>query len=317
MSWQNILRQNITSWKELRDLLGISEIRNLSFPLNLPKRLALKIEKGNPNDPILRQFVPQEAEKNKSPLFVSDPVGDSQARCAPKALKKYAQRILLVTTQACAMHCRYCFRQNFFYEKERGYAAELAQIKEDRSLREVILSGGDPLSLSDRVLKELVGELGCITHLKRLRFHTRFPIGIPERITPEFLAILAECPLQIWFVIHCNHPRELDSEVIQALKSVQKLGIPVLNQSVLLKDVNDNVETLQTLSEVLVENGIQPYYLHQLDRVEGASHFEVCQEEGIQLIEALREKLSGYAIPQYVQEIAGAPSKTPIAKTYA
>ena len=310
--WQTLLRQNITRWLQLAEFIDLPEVKNLKFPLNLPIRLAEKIERGQSDDPILLQFVPREAERKQSPLFISDPVGDEGFRCAPKALQKYAQRILLVTTQACAMHCRYCFRQHFGYGKESGFEAELEQIRTDTTLREVILSGGDPLSLSDRVLGELFERLGAIKHLKRLRFHTRFPIGIPERITPEFLTLLERCPLQTWFVVHCNHPRELDFDVLAALKAVQKRGIPVLNQSVLLKGVNDDPETLYALSERLVDNGIQPYYLHQLDRVEGAAHFEVPQQKGRALVEELRSRLSGYAVPQYVQEIAGEPTKTPI-----
>ncbi|MCC5831654.1 MAG: KamA family radical SAM protein [Chlamydiales bacterium] len=275
-------------------------------------RLARKIEKGNREDPILKQFAPHPEEALQNTLYSADPVGDQQSRCAPKSLKKYDRRILLLTTQACAMHCRYCFRQNFAYAKQKEFALELDQIKADNDLREVILSGGDPLSLSDRVLKELVKELSFIPHLKRLRFHTRFPIGIPERITQEFLKILSDCPLQTWFVIHCNHPRELDSDVLAALKSIQRLGIPVLNQAVLLRGVNDTIEILQELCERLADNGIQPYYLHQLDRVQGAARYEVTQEEGRRLIEELRKRLSGYAVPAYVQEIAGKPSKTPL-----
>lgn len=312
MTWQDILRHNITSWETLCAVLNLelTETKKVNFPLNLPLRLAHKIEKGNLDDPILKQFVPHAEENETHPLYVMDPVGDHFSRCAPKSLKKYAQRILLVTTQACAMHCRYCFRQNFAYAKQKGYEEELTLIKNDLTLREVILSGGDPLSLSDRMLKELIEKLSNISHLKRLRFHTRFPIGIPERITPSFLEILSACSLQTWFVIQCNHPRELDADVLHALKSIQKLGIPVLNQAVLLRGVNDTLDVLQELCEKLADNGIQPYYLHQLDRVQGTAHFEVAQEKGLRLVKELRERLSGYAIPTYVQEIHGENSKS-------
>lgn len=314
MSWQEILRTNITSWERLSALIETEVPKNKKhrFPLNLPLRLANKIEKGNTRDPLFIQFVPQEQELQLNPDFLLDPVGDKEASCSTKGLKKYEQRILLLTTQACAMHCRYCFRQNFDYAKERGFSEELRYIEEDATLREVILSGGDPLSLSDRTLSDLIGRLGKIAHLKRLRFHTRFPIGIPERITPSFLQILADCPLQTWFVIHCNHAKELDDTVLAALKLVQKLGIPVLNQAVLLKGVNDSIEALQALCETLVDNGIQPYYLHQLDRVQGGSHFEVDRQKGCDLIEELRGRLAGYGVPVYVKENAGEMSKTPI-----
>lgn len=312
MTWQQILRQNITSLEELSSFLKIDlpDYQNLRFPLHLPIRLAKKIEKGTFEDPILRQFVPHATEKVENLLYHIDPVSDQQFQCTSKGLQKYAQRLLIVATSACAMHCRYCFRQHFPYSKQQGFEEELKQIKEDTSLREVILSGGDPLSLSDRVLKELLDQLDKIPHLRRLRFHTRFPIGIPERITSEFLDLLANCRLQTWFVIHCNHPRELDNDVLAALKSIQKLGIPVLNQAVLLRGVNDTIETLQALCEQLIDNGIQPYYLHQLDRVQGAAHFEVSVERGRELMAELRKRIAGYALPQYVQEIAGKSSKT-------
>ncbi|MEZ5315091.1 MAG: KamA family radical SAM protein [Chlamydiales bacterium] len=312
MSWQKILRQNITSLEELSAFIDLKfpEDKNFNFPINLPLRLAKKIEKGNPDDPILRQFVPSCKEKDIDPLYLADPVGDQQARCAPKNLKKYQQRMLILTTQACGMHCRYCFRQNFPYTKQQGFVEEISQIKADKSLREVILSGGDPLSLNDKLLNNLITDLSHIPHLKRLRFHTRFPIGIPERITPTFLQILSHCSLQIWFVIHSNHPRELDSDVLKAVKSIQCMGIPVLNQSVLLHGVNDTIEVLQEHCEKLVDHGIQPYYLHQLDRIQGARHFEVKKAKGLDLIKQLREQISGYAVPAYVQEIANEKSKT-------
>lgn len=312
MTWQEILRTSITSWETLCSFLELDlpKIQGLKFPLLLPLRLAEKMEKRNPHDPLFKQFVPTLAETVQNPLYLLDPVGDQEARCSSKSLKKYAQRILLVTTSACAMHCRYCFRQKFTYSQEKGFEEELEQIKSDLTLREVILSGGDPLSLSDRVLENLIEGLSSFSHLKRLRFHTRFPIGIPERITPDFLAILEKCPLQTWFVIHCNHPRELDNEVLRSLKAIQKLGIPVLNQAVLLKGVNDRIDVLHELSENLVDNGIQPYYLHQLDRVQGAAHFEVDREIGLKLIDELRKRIAGYAVPAYVQEVAGEGSKS-------
>jgi lysine 2,3-aminomutase len=317
--WRHIQRQNITSWEALTSFLEwdapLSEqiSKNPRFSLNLPLRLAQKISKNTLNDPILRQFLPTPQEEIKSLGFVSDPVGDTPSRKSPKLLHKYQGRALLVTTSACAMHCRYCFRQNFPYEtQEKGFAPELELIRQDPSISEILLSGGDPLSLSNDTLRSLLSELATIPHLKRLRFHTRFPIGIPERIDTTFLEILKESPLQIYFVIHCNHANELDTDIFHALKQIQQLGIPVLNQSVLLKDVNDSVDALTTLCQALIDNGILPYYLHQLDRVEGAAHFEVPEAKGKALIQALSAHLPGYAIPKYVREIAGMPSKTPI-----
>ena len=209
------------------------------------------------------------------------------------------------------MHCRYCFRQNFAYEKETlDFRKELEELAQDPSLTDIILSGGDPLSLSHLTLERLIKDLDAIPHLKKLRFHTRFPMGIPERIDEAFLNLLTHIRMQTIFIIHCNHPNELDEDVLAALKKIQKLGIPVLNQCVLLSGVNDSLVTLHELFEKLTNHGILPYYLHQLDQVKGASHFEVEENRGRALIDALTAKLPGYAIPKYVREVPGKMSKT-------
>lgn len=314
--WRRILRSNFTNWRQLTTFLELSEQQQSEiairpdFPLNLPFRLAQKIAKGTLGDPILMQFLPTLAETKLTPGFAVDPVGDEHCQKTTKLLQKYSGRVLLVCTSACAMHCRYCFRQNFDYDvDQKGFAEELEQIASDPTIREVILSGGDPLSLSDAVLEGLFQDLFTIPHVRRLRFHTRFPIGIPERIDQNFLSLLEKVPLQIWFVIHANHPRELDADVLSALQQLQKRGITVLNQSVLLKGVNDSADVLAELSEKLVDHGILPYYIHQLDRVQGSSHFEVPEEQGHALIEELQKRLAGYAVPKYVREVAGESSK--------
>lgn len=312
--WRKIQQDNFTNWTKLLHFLQL-DIAPISsqFPLNIPRRLAEKIAKSDPNDPILRQFLPSAQETLTSAQFITDPVGDVNARKTPKLLHKYHGRALLVTTSACAMHCRYCFRQHFDYDTDRSsFTSEIEAIRQDSTIKEIILSGGDPLSLSNRALKSLIDQLCSIPHLKRLRFHTRFPIGIPERIDTEFLELLQQCRLQTIFVIHSNHPAEWDETMMHSLKQIQKLGIPMLCQSVLLKGVNDNAQVLQELCEILVDQGIIPYYLHQLDRVEGAMHFEVDPMQGQALISHLEQTLSGYAVPRYVQEIPGHPSKTPI-----
>lgn len=317
--WKKILRTNFVDALALADFLELDDSQRQQvlvsprFVLNLPRRLAQKIEKGTLEDPILKQFLPTVEETQISQGFVSDPVGDCSSRKAQKLLHKYEGRMLLVCTSACAMHCRYCFRQNFDYAvSSKAFGKELELIRQETGVREVLLSGGDPLSLDDRILKELLTSLADIPHIKRVRFHTRFPIGIPERITPSFLQMLESIPLQFWFVIHVNHPRELDDDVLSALKSVQKLGIPVLNQFVLLRGVNDNIEVLSELCSTLADHGIMGYYMHQLDRVQGAAHFEVAEKMGKQLVAELAKRLPGYAVPRYVKEIAGMPSKTPI-----
>ncbi len=312
--YKKILRTNFTDWILLADFLQLNDVDRQQilikpkFPLNLPLRLAEKIEKGTLHDPILKQFLPTVGELQIIDNFVTDPVDDLASQQTGKLLHKYHGRVLLVCTSACAMHCRYCFRQNFDYEiSDKSFEQELHYIANDKTIREVILSGGDPLSLPNQILDSLLLKISEIDHVKKIRFHTRFPIGIPERIDDEFLAILEKSPQQIWFVIHCNHPRELDDVIFSRLRSLQKLGIVVMNQAVLLKGVNDDVGVLKELCESLSDRGILPYYLHQLDRVQGAQHFEV---NGHQIVEELKSLLPGYAVPKYVKEVPGERSKT-------
>jgi len=317
--WRAVQRQNFTNWKELFTYLQLPEscrsevLTHSHFPLNLPRRLAEKIVKGTLDDPILRQFLPSIQEQASSSHFFKDPVGDQTSRKAPKLLHKYHGRALLLSTSACAMHCRYCFRQHFEYEtKEKQFHKELEVISADPTLSEIILSGGDPLSLSNADLKALIEALADISHVKLLRFHTRFPIGIPERIDDEFLTILSQSRLQTVFIIHCNHARELDEEIFSALKKIQTLRIPILCQTVLLKDVNDTTSALRELCENLIYRGIIPYYLHQLDKVQGAMHFEVPEAEGLALVQQLSDLLPGYAVPRYVKELPQQASKVAI-----
>ena len=318
--WRQIQRENFTDWKKLTAFLELSLeqaeqilLKSAKFPLNVPKRLVEKIAKGNWEDPVLLQFLPTLKELEPSALFVLDPVADGNFRKKPKLLHKYHGRALLVCTSACAMHCRYCFRQHFDYEtSDKLFKEELEEIANEPSLSEILLSGGDPLSLSDIQLKSLLDALDQIPHIKRIRFHTRFPMGIPERIDDSFLEMLASCTKQIIFVIHCNHASEFDAEILHSLKKVQKLGIPVLSQSVLLKGINDAVAVLKELCLLLIDNGIIPYYLHQLDRVQGAAHFEVTEERGKELMTELEALMPGYAVPKYVREIPHQPKKTQI-----
>jgi len=318
--WKKILRTNFTNVEKLASFLDLNEqskeliLKRSKFPLNLPLRLAEKINKNDLNDPILMQFLPTTEETKISNGFVNDPVGDSNCRSSSKLLHKYEGRVLLVTTSACAMHCRYCFRQNFDYDVSQNhlFADELQLIASDSTIHEVILSGGDPLSLSNDILKSLVEKLQQNTHIKRLRFHTRFPVGIPERIDEEFISIIENSGLQTWFVLHINHYNELDDEIFSRVKLLQRAGAIVLNQSVLLRGINDNADTLVKLSEMLIDRGILPYYLHQLDKVQGAAHFEVREEKGLQLIQEISKKLPGYGVPKYVREIEGEPNKTTI-----
>ena len=315
--WRQIQKDNFTRINPLLDFLELSEdlrgkfLSRPRFTLNLPKRLAAKIAKNTLDDPILRQFVPLEEELIATPGYALDPVQDQNFQKTKKILHKYEGRALIVATSACAMHCRYCFRQNFPYEtEEKNFNEEISYLKNNTSISEVILSGGDPLSLSDTALANLFSSLDAIPHIKRIRFHTRFPIGIPERIDNSFLDILASSTKQIFFIVHANHPKEIDTDVAFALKKIQRLGIPTLNQSVLLKGVNDDEETLLRLSEVLIDAGVIPYYLHSLDPVQGTGHFALPETRGPQLIRHIQTHLSGFGVPRLVREEPGKPSKT-------
>lgn len=315
--WRRIQRQNFTCIDSLLEFLQVSAckrenvLHSSKFVLNVPLRLAAKMEKNNFSDPLFLQFVPLKLENSIVDGFVKDPVTDTNFCKTSKMLQKYQSRALLVTTSACVMHCRFCFRQNFPYETNiQGFAEELAILQKDKDIEEVILSGGDPLSVSNHILKELFEEFEKINHIKRIRFHTRFPIGIPERIDEDFLQILQNTSKQVYFVIHSNHPKELDDEVLLYLKKVRKTGAVLLNQTVLLKNVNDQEETLLTLFQTLASNGIIPYYLHRLDKVVGTAHFLVEDDRSLELMQYLQKKLSGYALPRLVQEIPGRASKT-------
>ncbi len=315
--WRQIQKTNFTQIEPLLDFLKMPEelrgkiLKKPRFVLNLPLRLAEKIEKGTLEDPILRQFIPLDEENTIVPGFVKDPIQEKEFQKTKKVLHKYKSRTLLITTSACAMHCRYCFRQNFPYEtQEMSFDEELSYMAKDPTISEVILSGGDPLSLSDVKLATLLTALDAIKHVKRIRFHTRFPIGIPERIDDAFLDILRASTKQLFFVIHSNHKKELDADVLTALKKIQRLGIPILNQSVLLKGVNDDETVLLELSETLSNAGIIPYYLHSLDPVEGTSHFALPSDRGLQLIRHIQENFSGFGVPRLVREEPGRPSKT-------
>lgn len=317
MQWREILKNNFTKWETLCDFLELELhlrekiLKKSSFPLNLPLRLASKIEKNTLSDPILRQFVPLLEENETAIGFCQDPLDEALFSRTSKFLHKYQGRALLLPTSACAMHCRFCFRRHFPYDaSDKSLEKELKLIANDPSLNEIILSGGDPLSLGNETLKSLLKALEAIPHVRRVRLHTRFPIGIPERLEPALLDLFEDRKFQVWMVLHCNHANELDEEVIRALKNVHKRGVVLLNQAVLLKGVNDSIEALADLCEKLANCGILAYYLHQLDRVDGAHHFEVEEQVGLALIEELQKRTSGYAVPRYVREIAGQPSKT-------
>ena len=321
VDWKLAMKRAIRSSAELRRRLKLPPNNELgtaeSFPTFVPLELLSRIQPGDPDDPILKQVLATTDENAVLTSFVADPVGDRDAEVALGLLKKYERRALMITTGACAIHCRYCFRREFPYEASSGiherWASSLDYLRRDNSVEEVLLSGGDPLTLSDEKLEELIGQIESVPHVRRLRIHSRLPIAIPQRVNEEFVSILKASRLTTWFVIHCNHAAEIDEHVAEALGRLLQSGIPVLNQAVLLSGVNDSVTALADLSTELIDLGVQPYYLHQLDQVRGAHHFWVSEERGEELVNELREILPGYAVPRYVKEIPGRSGKTPIA----
>ena len=274
------------------------------------------MRRGDPCDPLLLQVLPQLAECEEPPGFTDDAVGDLDAVAAHGVLHKYAGRALLIAAGSCAVNCRYCFRRHFPYAEELAAAHAWREaidcLAADASIREVILSGGDPLVLSTQKLTSLTDALRDLPHVIRLRIHSRLPVVLPERIDDAFCAWLSALPLQHAVVIHANHPNELDASVGTACARLQRAGSIVLNQSVLLRGVNDDAGALADLSERLFAFGVLPYYLHQLDRVRGAAHFEVSDARARELLEALRARLPGYLVPRLVREVRGERAKLPL-----
>lgn len=317
MSKSNIIQ----SLDDLADIIAIpiEQLRQkqaqTDFSLKVPTHFAQQIEKGNLNDPLLRQIFPSIEESKSVEGYSQDPVGDLQANPTDSLLHKYQGRALLITSPQCDIHCRYCFRRHFPYEqaKKRHWQTALDHLAQDESIHEIILSGGDPLTLSEQGLIDLLHQLEQIPHLETLRIHSRTPIVAPERaLKTEWLEALKACRLHKVLVVHCNHPNELSTQTHQTLNAYRNAGITLLNQSVLLKGVNDSVITLKALSKKLFSQGVLPYYCHLLDRVEGAAHFEVSDTPAWQIFETLRQELPGYLIPKLVREIAGEPYKTPV-----
>ncbi|GAB4154094.1 MAG: EF-P beta-lysylation protein EpmB [Planctomycetaceae bacterium] len=322
-NWQTELARAIRNPDELLRRLELSwSAMNMSsqacqqFPLLVPESYLARMEMGNPRDPLLLQVLPTHSENIAAPGFEFDALRESDSHIAPGLLQKYPGRALMIATGACAIHCRYCFRRHYPYQDEPRRLEEwqpaFEAIQRDASIREVLLSGGDPLTLSDRRLRDLFRSLNAISHVDRIRIHTRLPIVLPSRITQALIDLIRESRATPLFVVHANHPREITGDCAATLKRMSQAGITLLNQSVLLKDINDNADVLEQLSLKLVNLGILPYYLHQLDRVRGTAHFEVVEDVGKRLISELRKRLPGYAVPQYVREIPEEFHKVPL-----
>lgn len=324
--WIRQLANVITDPNELLQLLGLEEswlgegegvaARRL-FPMRVPRAFVRRMRHGDPGDPLLHQVMTMQEEFLEPVGFTDDPlVEHRQVSPVPGILHKYQNRLLLMVKGGCAVNCRYCFRRHFPYEQHPGnkkvWQVALNYIRTHPELDEVILSGGDPLMARDAELEWLVAQLENIPHLRRLRIHTRLPVVIPARVTRELCRLLASSPFQIVLVTHINHGNEIDEELRHGTAQLRAAGVTLLNQGVLLKGVNNSVEALLQLSIELFNAGILPYYLHVLDRVRGASHFLVGDEEAKGLVRGLMQQTSGYLVPRLVREISGVHSKVPL-----
>jgi L-lysine 2,3-aminomutase len=317
--WRQLWREAVTDASELLGLLGLQHLArrlpaaDAGFQLRVPRGFVARMRPGDARDPLLLQVLPQLAELGEVPGFVADAVGDMAARETRGVLHKYHGRALLIASGSCAINCRYCFRRHFPYGDEMAAAGQwrqaLEHLRRDDSISELILSGGDPLALATSKLEELSRGLADVPHVTRLRIHTRLPVVLPERIDHPFTAWLAALPLQKVVVLHANHANEFDEHVDAACVRLRGTGASLLNQSVLLRGVNDDAGALAGLSERLFAAGVLPYYLHQLDRVQGAAHFEVDDVRALELMEALRVRLPGYLVPRLVREVGGDASK--------
>jgi L-lysine 2,3-aminomutase len=321
--WQQSWRDAVRDPRELLSMLGLEALSSripdtaaMQFPLRVPRGFVARMRPGDAHDPLLRQVLPLDDEMRVVAGFDLDAVGDAAARAGAGVLHKYRGRALLVATGSCAVNCRYCFRRHFPYAEETasrdGWREAVAVIRHDDGIEEVILSGGDPLSLATAKLAELTDALAGIPHLKRLRIHTRLPVVLPERVDAPLLDWLRHLPWPVAIVLHANHANEFDAHVDHALAALRATGAQLLNQAVLLRGVNDSVDALVDLGERSFAAGVLPYYLHQLDKVSGAAHFEVPDADAKALHAGLAARLSGYLVPRLVREVAGDTGKRPL-----
>ena len=321
--WQTELARAIRDPVELAGLLdldltalGVASAAADQFPVRVPRPYLARMQSGDPNDPLLLQVLPAARELAAAPGYVSDPLRESEANPAPGLIHKYRGRVLLLVSPACAIHCRYCFRRHFDYAANtpgrRRWQQALDYVRGDDTISEVIYSGGDPLAASDAMLAWLTDQLAAIPHVRRLRIHSRLPVVIPARIDRELLSWLGATTLQSSLVLHVNHANEIDAELAAAVKRLRGAGVTVLNQSVLLAGINDDADRLAALSEGLFSAGILPYYLHLLDRVQGAAHFAVARSRAVGLHRELLARLPGYLVPRLVEEIPALPHKVPV-----
>lgn len=319
VSWQKILAQGFSSASELLNYLNLPDqlgnaLAENQFRTRVPRGFAARMQPGDERDPLLLQVLAVEQETVWAEGYAVDPLAEIASNPVPGLIHKYHGRVLLTATGACAINCRYCFRRHFPYQDNNpgraGWQQALDYIRQDPTISEVIFSGGDPLLASDALLSDLIGKIEDVSHVRTLRFHTRIPVVLPERVDSSLLAILASSRLRKVVVLHCNHVRELDEQVRSVCSSLRGVGCHLLNQSVLLKGVNDNAQTLADLSEQLFDYGVLPYYLHVLDKVAGAAHFDMSIAQARAIYQELQALVPGYLLPRLAREDSGMPSKT-------
>lgn len=315
--WQKALSEIISDHNVLANYLNLNiEEVNTTFALKVPLKFVQKMKKGDPYDPLLLQVLPLKEENIITPDFSFDPLQEANANPTSGILHKFKNRVLLTISSTCAVHCRYCFRRYFPYSDNhpslKDWDKQLEYIRSRPEIIEVILSGGDPLMATDAHLSKFIEKLESIPHVKYLRIHTRIPIVIPERINESCLAWLKKTRFKTTMVLHCNHPQELCDDIKKAVNALKAIDITVLSQSVLLKNINDNLQTLTQLSFALHDHGILPYYIHLLDQVQGSQHFKVEDEIINQLVQSLPCELPGFLLPRFVREVPGAEHKIPI-----
>ena len=319
--WKTELSHCVNSIDELLNQLGLkaedlnaTEQATTEFSIKVPQSFVQLMEYGNPNDPLLKQVLPITSELQVDNNFSTDPVDESSFNPVPGIVHKYRNRVLMIISPNCAINCRYCFRRHFPYDENRQskqqWLKALDYLKTKPEINEVIYSGGDPLAANDHFLRWLTAEIESIKHIKRLRIHTRLPVVIPSRVDDQLLSWLGNTKLKSTLVLHINHANEIDVSLRQGVDRLKKSGITVLNQSVLLKGINDNSDQLISLSEKLFDAGIMPYYLHILDPVQGASHFDVSMDRAVEIFCQIQTELPGFLVPKLVQERAGERSKS-------
>lgn len=319
-TWKKIFAESVTSLSQLCEILELDlstfqsyDTAQSTFPLRVPRGFIERMQKGDRQDPLLLQVLPLAQESEVVQGYSIDPLQEKKHNPLPGVLHKYHGRVLFTLAGECAVHCRYCFRRHFPYNENRigkkGWDRVLQYIRDDHSIAEVILSGGDPLLVSDSYLEKFVEELEAISHVQRLRIHSRLPIVIPERITSELTELLIGTRLQTVLVVHANHAREIDTSIKTAFSKLRNSQVTLLNQSVLLRGVNDSVPALVDLSKALFDAGILPYYLHRLDKVQGSAHFEVAAQQMQAIYRGVLKSLPGYLVPKLVSEQAGLPHK--------